>query len=71
MIQDKQYIKKEKTYNFTTAETHNFPTGVCPFPGAATGIGGRIRDGQSVEEVLFLLQEQLVIVLEKYLIKIQ
>jgi len=27
-----------------TAETHNFPTGVCPFPGAATGIGGRIRD---------------------------
>ncbi|KAI6180793.1 Formylglycinamide ribonucleotide amidotransferase [Aphelenchoides besseyi] len=27
-----------------TAETHNFPTGVCPFPGAATGTGGRIRD---------------------------
>ncbi|KAI1729929.1 cobB/CobQ-like glutamine amidotransferase domain-containing protein [Ditylenchus destructor] len=27
-----------------TAETHNFPTGVCPFPGAATGSGGRIRD---------------------------
>lgn len=48
MIKDKQYVKKEKMYNFTlTAETHNFPTGVCPFPGAATGIGGRIRDGQS------------------------
>jgi phosphoribosylformylglycinamidine synthase len=31
-----------------TAETHNFPTGVAPFPGAATGTGGRIRDNQSV-----------------------
>lgn len=30
-----------------TAETHNFPTGVCPFPGAATGTGGRIRDGHA------------------------
>lgn len=30
-----------------TAETHNFPTGICPFPGAATGIGGRIRDIQA------------------------
>lgn len=30
-----------------TAETHNFPTGVCPFPGAATGVGGRIRDVQA------------------------
>jgi phosphoribosylformylglycinamidine synthase len=27
-----------------TAETHNFPSGVAPFPGAATGTGGRIRD---------------------------
>ena len=31
-----------------TAETHNFPTGVAPFPGAATGTGGRIRDNQAV-----------------------
>ncbi|KAK7096705.1 phosphoribosylformylglycinamidine synthase-like [Littorina saxatilis] len=30
-----------------TAETHNFPTGVAPFPGATTGTGGRIRDVQS------------------------
>ncbi len=30
-----------------TAETHNFPTGVAPFPGAETGTGGRIRDVQS------------------------
>ncbi|XP_032136242.1 phosphoribosylformylglycinamidine synthase isoform X2 [Sapajus apella] len=29
-----------------TAETHNFPTGVCPFSGATTGTGGRIRDVQ-------------------------
>ncbi|XP_026502700.1 phosphoribosylformylglycinamidine synthase-like, partial [Terrapene carolina triunguis] len=29
-----------------TAETHNFPTGVAPFSGAATGTGGRIRDVQ-------------------------
>jgi len=26
------------------AETHNFPTTVCAFPGAATGTGGEIRD---------------------------
>ncbi len=29
-----------------TAETHNFPTGVAPFPGAETGTGGRLRDVQ-------------------------
>ncbi len=27
-----------------TAETHNFPSGVAPSPGAETGTGGRIRD---------------------------
>jgi phosphoribosylformylglycinamidine synthase len=39
-------------YRFDTAqsdiaikvETHNHPTGVAPFPGAATGAGGEIRD---------------------------
>lgn len=30
-----------------TAETHNFPTGIAPFPGAETGTGGRIRDVQA------------------------
>jgi len=30
-----------------TAETHNFPSGVAPFPGAETGSGGRIRDGHA------------------------
>ena len=38
-----------RTYNPTlTAETHNHPTGVAPYPGAATGGGGRIRDNQCV-----------------------
>ncbi len=33
------------TYNIIfTAETHNFPSGVAPFPGAETGTGGRLRD---------------------------
>lgn len=27
-----------------TAETHNFPCAVAPFPGAETGAGGRMRD---------------------------
>jgi len=27
-----------------TAETHNFPCGVAPVPGAETGTGGRLRD---------------------------
>lgn len=35
-------------YDITfTCETHNFPCGVAPFPGAETGTGGRLRDGQS------------------------
>jgi phosphoribosylformylglycinamidine synthase len=38
---------QEATYHvLLTAETHNFPTGVAPFPGAETGTGGRIRDVQ-------------------------
>ncbi|QQG49959.1 MAG: phosphoribosylformylglycinamidine synthase [Candidatus Berkelbacteria bacterium] len=31
-----------------TAETHNMPSGKAPYPGAATGTGGRIRDNLSV-----------------------
>ncbi len=31
-----------------TAETHNHPTLVAPFPGAETGSGGRIRDNRAV-----------------------
>jgi len=42
-------FKKQKRQYHTifTAETHNFPTGVAPFPGAETGTGGRIRDVQA------------------------
>jgi phosphoribosylformylglycinamidine synthase len=29
-------------------ETHNHPTGIAPFPGAATGAGGEIRDEGAV-----------------------
>lgn len=37
--------KTQKILHFVlTAETHNFPTGICPFQGAGTGTGGRIRD---------------------------
>ncbi|MGO9974863.1 MAG: phosphoribosylformylglycinamidine synthase [Solirubrobacteraceae bacterium] len=40
---------ERRTYHPTlTAETHNHPTGVAPYPGAATGGGGRIRDNQCV-----------------------
>ncbi len=40
-----KYTQHQRVYHPTfTAETHNFPTGVAPFPGAATGVGGRIRD---------------------------
>jgi len=42
------FISQEIDLDVTlTAETHNFPTGVAPFPGAATGTGGRIRDGHA------------------------
>jgi phosphoribosylformylglycinamidine synthase len=42
-------FKKQRghTHIIFTAETHNFPTGVAPFPGAETGTGGRIRDIQA------------------------
>ena len=36
---------KEKDLDLLlTAETHNFPCAVAPYPGAETGAGGRIRD---------------------------
>ena len=38
-----------------TAETHNFPTGVAPFPGAETGSGGRIRDVQGTGKGGFVI----------------
>ncbi len=38
------FIRNLNYHIIFTAETHNFPTGVAPFPGAETGTGGRIRD---------------------------
>ncbi|MEA3323245.1 MAG: phosphoribosylformylglycinamidine synthase [Patescibacteria group bacterium] len=38
-----------------TAETHNFPSGVAPFPGAETGAGGRIRDNQGTGKGSFVV----------------
>jgi phosphoribosylformylglycinamidine synthase len=42
------YREAKRRYHIIfTAETHNFPSGVAPFPGAETGTGGRIRDVQA------------------------
>ncbi|NJD55937.1 MAG: phosphoribosylformylglycinamidine synthase, partial [Nitrospirae bacterium] len=42
------FRRSQLFYNIIfTAETHNFPSGVAPFPGAETGTGGRIRDVQA------------------------
>src|SRR5690606_16921813 len=32
------------THTLMKVETHNHPTAIAPFPGAATGAGGEIRD---------------------------
>ena len=37
-------VTKQTLHPILTAETHNFPCGVAPFPGAETGTGGRLRD---------------------------
>lgn len=34
----------EPVHLVTKVETHNHPTAIAPFPGAATGVGGEIRD---------------------------
>jgi phosphoribosylformylglycinamidine synthase len=35
---------REPTHVLMKVETHNHPTAIAPFPGAATGAGGEIRD---------------------------
>lgn len=37
-------MSTEQTDLVLKVETHNHPTAVCPYPGAATGVGGEIRD---------------------------
>ncbi len=39
-----QYLPEEPAHIIFKAETHNHPTAISPFPGAATGAGGEIRD---------------------------
>ena len=34
----------EEQHIIMKVETHNHPTAISPFPGAATGAGGEIRD---------------------------
>ena len=34
----------ERTHTVMKVETHNHPTAIAPYPGAATGSGGEIRD---------------------------
>ncbi len=41
-------VLKKVVHITCTAETHNHPTFVAPFPGAQTGAGGRIRDNGAV-----------------------
>ena len=43
--QDFSYRKaRQLTHSVIKCETHNHPTAIAPFPGAATGAGGEIRD---------------------------
>tara|TARA_B100000287_G_scaffold415664_1_gene449511 strand:+ start:6196 stop:9843 length:3648 start_codon:yes stop_codon:yes gene_type:complete len=48
-------IRKTKTSISLKAETHNFPTTVEPFSGAATGSGGEIRDRMAGGQASFPL----------------
>ncbi len=36
--------RHELTHTLMKVETHNHPTAIAPFPGAATGAGGELRD---------------------------
>lgn len=41
-------LQKEVVHSLAKVETHNHPTAISPFPGAATGSGGEIRDEGAV-----------------------
>jgi phosphoribosylformylglycinamidine synthase len=41
---DRYGAARERTHILMKVETHNHPTAIAPFPGAATGSGGEIRD---------------------------
>ncbi len=43
--QDGEYrVHDDEVHTLIKVETHNHPTAISPFPGAATGSGGEIRD---------------------------
>ena len=47
LMPDAQHLYHQHTQTLHTclkAETHNHPTAIAPFEGAATGVGGEIRD---------------------------
>ena len=41
-------LTPEQVHHIIKVETHNHPTAISPFPGAATGAGGEIRDEGAV-----------------------
>ena len=44
-LNNKEYkYLTEKSFYIIKAETHNHPTAISPYPGAATGSGGELRD---------------------------
>ncbi|KAK8821382.1 hypothetical protein WA577_006680 [Blastocystis sp. JDR] len=43
-------VRQFMSHILLSAEMHNFPSGVAPFPGAETDTGGRIRDVQTMNE---------------------
>mgnify|MGYP000120794359 CR=1 FL=1 len=54
-LSDFYYTKSIKSSISLKAETHNFPTTVEPFSGAATGSGGEIRDRMAGGQASFPL----------------
>ncbi|KAL9044156.1 MAG: hypothetical protein Q9214_002687 [Letrouitia sp. 1 TL-2023] len=50
-INNEEYEWKQtqgRAHSLIKVETHNHPTAISPYPGAATGSGGEIRDEGSV-----------------------
>ncbi len=45
---DNYRYKEEESHILMKVETHNHPTAIAPYPGAATGSGGEIRDEGAV-----------------------
>ncbi len=43
-VSGKYAYHREPVHILMKVETHNHPTAIAPFPGAATGVGGEIRD---------------------------